>query len=63
MSPGTVHGQVTSHLWRHEAPLEGGARCASPSDDLADVVHVARKREDGQSLRLIANDFGIAESC
>lgn len=28
-----------------------------------DVVQVARNREPGQSLKQVATDFGIAESC
>lgn len=34
-----------------------------PQEFRDDVVHVARNREPGQSLKQIAADFGIAESC
>lgn len=34
-----------------------------PKEFRDDVVNVARSREPGQSLKQIAADFGIAESC
>ena len=34
-----------------------------PKEFREDVVRVARNREPGQSLKQIATDFGIAESC
>ena len=34
-----------------------------PREFRDDVVNVARSREPGQSLKQIAADFGIAESC
>ena len=34
-----------------------------PKEFREDVVRVARNRESGQSLKQIATDFGIAESC
>jgi transposase-like protein len=34
-----------------------------PKEFREDVVRVARNREPGQSLKQIAADFGIAESC
>ena len=34
-----------------------------PREFREDVVRVARNREPGQSLKQIATDFGIAESC
>lgn len=34
-----------------------------PREFREDVVRVARNREPGQSLKQIAADFGIAESC
>jgi transposase len=34
-----------------------------PREFREDVVRVARSREPGQSLKQIATDFGIAESC
>lgn len=34
-----------------------------PKEFREDVVRVARNREPGQDLRLIAKDFGISESC
>ncbi|TQM57463.1 transposase-like protein [Humibacillus xanthopallidus] len=34
-----------------------------PKEFRDDVVNVARGREPGQSLKQIAADFGIAESC
>ena len=34
-----------------------------PREFRDDVVNVARNREPGQSLKQIAADFGIAESC
>ena len=34
-----------------------------PKEFREDVVRVARNRERGQSLKQIASDFGIAESC
>jgi transposase len=34
-----------------------------PKEFRDDVVRVARNREPGQSLKQIATDFGIAESC
>jgi transposase-like protein len=34
-----------------------------PKEFRNDVVNVARGREPGQSLKQIAADFGIAESC
>ena len=34
-----------------------------PQEFREDVVRVARNREPGQSLKQIATDFGIAESC
>lgn len=34
-----------------------------PKEFRDDVVNVARKRESGQTIRQIAADFGIAESC
>ena len=34
-----------------------------PREFREDVVRVARNREPGQSLKQIAVDFGIAESC
>ena len=34
-----------------------------PKEFREDVVRVARGREPGQSLKQIAADFGIAESC
>ncbi len=34
-----------------------------PREFREDVVRVARDREPGQSLKQIATDFGIAESC
>jgi transposase-like protein len=34
-----------------------------PREFRDDVVRVARNREPGQSLKQIATDFGIAESC
>jgi transposase len=34
-----------------------------PKEFREDVVRVARSREPGQSLKQIAADFGIAESC
>ena len=34
-----------------------------PREFRDDVVRVARNREPGQSLKQIAADFGIAESC
>ena len=34
-----------------------------PKEFRDDVVNVARGREPGQSLKKIAADFGIAESC
>lgn len=34
-----------------------------PQEFRDDVIHVARNREPGQSLKQIAADFGIAESC
>jgi transposase len=34
-----------------------------PKEFREDVVRVARNREPGQSLKRIAADFGIAESC
>ena len=34
-----------------------------PQEFREDVVRVARNREPGQSLKQIATDFGMAESC
>jgi transposase len=34
-----------------------------PKEFREDVIRVARNREPGQSLKRIATDFGIAESC
>ena len=34
-----------------------------PREFREDVIRVARSREPGQSLKQIATDFGIAESC
>ena len=34
-----------------------------PKEYRDDVVNVARKREPGQTIKQIAADFGIAESC
>jgi transposase-like protein len=34
-----------------------------PKEFREDVVRVARNREPGQSLKQIADDFGIAQSC
>jgi transposase-like protein len=34
-----------------------------PKEFRDDVVNVARSREPGQSIKQIAADFGIAESC
>ena len=34
-----------------------------PKEFRDDVVNVARNREPGQTLKQIATDFGIAESC
>jgi len=34
-----------------------------PREFREDVIRVARDREPGQSLKQIATDFGIAESC
>lgn len=34
-----------------------------PKEFRDDVVDVARKREPGQTIRQIAADFGVAESC
>lgn len=34
-----------------------------PREFREDVVRVARNRDPGQSLKQIASDFGIAESC
>ena len=34
-----------------------------PREFREDVVRVARNREPGQSLKQIASDFGIVESC
>lgn len=34
-----------------------------PREFRDDVVRVAREREPGQTLRQIASDFGISESC
>lgn len=35
----------------------------SPQQFCGDVVNVARNREPGQTIKQIATDFGIAESC
>ena len=34
-----------------------------PKEFRDDVVNVARSREPGQTIKQIAADFGIAESC
>lgn len=34
-----------------------------PREFREDVVNVARRRERGQTVKVIAADFGIAESC
>ena len=34
-----------------------------PNEFREDVVNVARGRESGQTIKQIASDFGIAESC
>ena len=34
-----------------------------PKEFRDDVVNVARNREPGQTLKQIATDFGVAESC
>ena len=34
-----------------------------PKEFRDDVVNVARRREPGQTIKQIAADFGIAESC
>ena len=34
-----------------------------PQEFRDDVVNVARNREPGQTIKQIASDFGIAESC
>ena len=34
-----------------------------PKEFLDDVVNVARSREPGQTIKQVAADFGIAESC
>jgi len=34
-----------------------------PNEFREDVVNVARGREPGQTIKQIASDFGIAESC
>lgn len=36
---------------------------AYPQEFREDVVRVARNRESGQKLSVIARDFGISESC
>ena len=37
--------------------------CPYPKEFRQDVVRVARNREPGQTLKQIAADFGISESC
>ena len=34
-----------------------------PQEFRDDVVRVARRREDGVTLKQVAKDFGISESC
>ena len=62
---GLMHDQVSHDLWRRAA-LQG-RMCAMPApypqEFREDVVRVARNREPGQKLSVIAKDFGISESC
>lgn len=39
------------------------ARALYPKEFREDVVNVARPREPGQTIKQIAADFGVAESC
>jgi|GEM_PF-2033809 len=60
-----MHDQVSHDLWRRAA-LQGKT-CAMPApypqEFREDVVRVARNREPGQKLSVIAKDFGISECC
>ena len=62
---GLMHDQVSHDLWRRAA-LQGRMRAMPapyPQEFREDVVRVARNREPGQKLSVIAKDFGISESC
>ena len=60
-----MHEQVSHDLWRWRASQ--GRMCTMPApypqEFRDDVVRVARNREPGQKLAVIAKDFGISESC
>src|ERR1700753_2799772 len=62
---GLLHGLVTHQLRRRGVPRE--RMCAVPQpypkEFRADVVRVARAREPGQTIKQVATDFGISESC
>ena len=62
---GLLHRQVTTDLWCREVPRERMCTVPKPypQEFRDDVVRVARAREDGVTLKQVAKDFGISESC